>query len=87
MKHIIAIIQPDLLDNVRQALIDAEIFRVTVSRVTGHGQQEDRDQDRDDGEAFLIHYCHPARYCHALNDPEPVTVTAAVALGSSRWTM
>ena len=41
MKLIIAIIQPDKLDEVHQALIDAEIFRVTVSRVTGHGQQED----------------------------------------------
>ena len=26
-----------------QSLIDNEIFRVTVSRVTGHGQQEDVD--------------------------------------------
>jgi nitrogen regulatory protein P-II 1 len=41
MKLIIAIIQPDKLDEVHQALIAAEIFRVTVSRVTGHGQQED----------------------------------------------
>jgi nitrogen regulatory protein P-II 1 len=28
---------------VHQALIDNEIFRITVSRVTGHGQQEDVD--------------------------------------------
>jgi nitrogen regulatory protein P-II 1 len=41
MKLIVAIIQPDKLDEVHQALIDAEIFRITVSRVTGHGQQED----------------------------------------------
>ena len=41
MKLIVAIIQPDKLDEVHQALIAAEIFRVTVSRVTGHGQQED----------------------------------------------
>ena len=43
MKLIIAIIPPDKVDAVRQALIDAEIFRVTVSRVTGHGRQEDTD--------------------------------------------
>ena len=43
MKLIIAIIQPDKLDEVHQALIDAEIFRITVSRVTGHGQQEDQE--------------------------------------------
>ncbi len=41
MKLIVAIIQPDKLEEVHQALIAAEIFRVTVSRVTGHGQQED----------------------------------------------
>jgi nitrogen regulatory protein P-II 1 len=41
MKLIVAIIQPDKLDEVHQSLINAEIFRITVSRVTGHGQQED----------------------------------------------
>ena len=43
MKLVIAIIQPDKLDPVRQALIDAEITRITVSRVTGHGRQENID--------------------------------------------
>lgn len=43
MKLIVAIIQPDKLDEVHQALINAEIFRITVSRVTGHGQQEDQE--------------------------------------------
>jgi nitrogen regulatory protein P-II 1 len=43
MKMIVAIIQPDKVDQVHQALIDTEIFRVTISRVTGHGQQEDVD--------------------------------------------
>ncbi len=43
MKLIVAIIQPDKFEEVHQALIDNEIFRITVSRVTGHGQQEDPD--------------------------------------------
>ena len=43
MKLIVAIIQPDKLDEVHQSLINAEIFRITVSRVTGHGQQEDQE--------------------------------------------
>ena len=43
MKLIIAIIQPDKLAEVHQALIDKEIFRITVSRCTGHGQQDDTD--------------------------------------------
>ena len=41
MKLIVAIIQPDKFEEVHQSLIDNEIFRITVSRVTGHGQQED----------------------------------------------
>lgn len=43
MKLITAIIPPDRLDHVREALIQAEISRITVSRVTGHGRQEDLD--------------------------------------------
>ena len=39
MKLITAIIREVQLDKVRQALIDAEITRITVSRVSGHGQQ------------------------------------------------
>lgn len=39
MKLITAIIRNSQLDQVREALIDAGIERVTVSRVSGHGQQ------------------------------------------------
>ena len=39
MKLITAIIRETKLDQVRQALIEAEIKRITVSRVSGHGQQ------------------------------------------------
>ncbi len=41
MKLITAIIQEDKLDDVREALLAAEIERITVSRVSGHGRQED----------------------------------------------
>ncbi len=40
MKLITAIIQPDKLDDVREALIAAEITRITVSRCTGHGRAQ-----------------------------------------------
>lgn len=40
MKLITAIIQESRLDEVREALIAAEITRITVSRVDGHGRQE-----------------------------------------------
>ena len=39
MKLITAIIRENSLDQVREALIDAEISRITVSHVSGHGQQ------------------------------------------------
>jgi nitrogen regulatory protein P-II 1 len=40
MKLITAIIRENKLDQVREALIEAEITRITVSRVSGHGQQQ-----------------------------------------------
>lgn len=40
MKYIIAIIQPDRLDQVLQALEKAEIHLVTVSNVMGRGRQK-----------------------------------------------
>ncbi len=43
MKLIIAIIRENQLDQVREALIDAEITRITVSRVSGHGQQRQEE--------------------------------------------
>jgi nitrogen regulatory protein P-II 1 len=39
MKLVTAIIREVQLDKVREALIAAEITRITVSRVSGHGQQ------------------------------------------------
>lgn len=39
MKMITAIIREEKLDAVREALIAAEITRITISRVSGHGQQ------------------------------------------------
>lgn len=39
MKLITAIIRESQLDHVREALMNADITRITVSRVSGHGQQ------------------------------------------------
>jgi nitrogen regulatory protein P-II 1 len=43
MKLIIAVIQPDRLEAVREALVKNEVYRITVSRVTGRGQQVDKE--------------------------------------------
>ena len=66
MKLVIAIIQPDKLDEVRQALIDAEIGRVTVSRCTGHGRQGDIELYR--GQAVSPNLVPKVRLEIALND-------------------
>lgn len=42
MKMVVAIIQPDKLEDVRMALARAEIHRMTVTRCTGHGRATDR---------------------------------------------
>ena len=66
MKLIVAIIQPDKVDEVHQALIDAEIFRITVSRVTGHGRQEDPELYR--GEEVAPSLIPKVRLEIAVND-------------------
>lgn len=43
MKLIIAVIRESQLDEVREALIAAEISRITVSKVSGHGQQQQEE--------------------------------------------
>lgn len=43
MKMITAIIQPDKLDAVSEALIKKDITRITAGRVTGHGQKVEED--------------------------------------------
>ncbi len=77
MKLIIAIIQPDKLDAVRQALIDAEITRITVSRCTGHGRQEDLDLYR--GQEVTPNLIPKIRLEIAVNDSfENLTVNTIV---------
>ncbi len=66
MKLIIAIIQPDRLEAVRQALVDNEIFRITVSRVTGHGQQKDKEYYR--GQELTPNLIPKVRLEIAVND-------------------
>jgi len=43
MKLITAIIRESLLDKVRESLIEAEITRITVSSVSGHGRQQSEE--------------------------------------------
>ena len=65
MKMIIAIIQPEKLDDVKDALFHAEVHKMTVSRVRGCGQQM----------GFTEHYRGQARSVNLL---EKVRVEVAV---------
>ena len=75
MKLITAIIQPDRLDHVREALIQADITRITVSRVTGHGRQEDIEYYR--GQKIAPNLLPKVRLDIAVNE-QFVNVTVAL---------
>ena len=81
MKLITAIIQPDRLDAVREALMDAEITRITVSRVTGHGRQENVELYR--GQKVVPNLVPKARIEIAVND-EFVDTTVNAILASAK---
>ncbi len=76
MKLITAIIRESNLDQVREALIDAEITRITVSRVSGHGQQQGEEYYR--GEKVIPNLIPRIRLEIAVND-EFVKITVVRA--------
>jgi len=82
MKLITAIIQPDKLDEVRQALIDAEITRITVSRCSGHGQHQP-EADLYRGQQVVPNLLPKVRLDIACNE-EFVDITVHAILGSAK---
>lgn len=81
MKLVTAIIQPDKLDDVREALIAAEITRITVSRVSGHGQSVNEDLYR--GQSVAPNLLPKVRLDIACNDAF-VEITVAAILQAAR---
>ena len=81
MKLITAIIQEDKLDEVREALIAAEIGRITVTRVDGHGQQETTEIYR--GLVVVPNLIPKVEIKIAVND-EFVDLTVDTILGAAR---
>ena len=81
MKLITAIIRENKLELVRQALIDAEITRITVSRVSGHGQQIREEIYR--GQAIFPNLIPKIRLEIAVND-EFVDITVDTIIQSAR---
>ncbi len=66
MKLVTAIIQPDKLDEVREALLKAEITRITVSRCSGRGRADQVDLYR--GQVVAPDLINKVRLDIACND-------------------
>jgi nitrogen regulatory protein P-II 1 len=81
MKLITAIIRETQLDQVREALIEAEITRITVSRVSGHGQQMGEEIYR--GAKLIPNLVPKMRLEIAVND-EFVEITVNAIIHAAR---
>lgn len=81
MKLITAIIREIQLDKVREALITAEITRITVSRVSGNGQQRIEEMYR--GQRIVPDLIPKIKIEIAVNDAF-VEVTVDAILKSAR---
>lgn len=80
MKLVTAIIQPDKLDEVREELIKAEIYRITVSRCTGRGRAEETDLYR--GQEVAPALISKIRLEIACNDDFVETAVKAILKGA-----
>jgi nitrogen regulatory protein P-II 1 len=67
MKMVIAIIQPEKLEAVKTALFNAEVHKMTVSRVRGCGQQAGYDEHYR-GQIKNVHLLEKIRLEIAVND-------------------
>ena len=67
MKLIIAIIQPEKIDAVKKALFDADIHKMTVSRVRGCGQQRGYTESYR-GQIHSVNLLEKIRLEIAVND-------------------
>ncbi|MBL7111728.1 MAG: P-II family nitrogen regulator [Bacteroidales bacterium] len=81
MKLITAIIRENKLEEVREALIQAEITRITVSRVSGHGQQVREEIYR--GQRVIPNLIPKVRLDIAVNH-EFVDITVDTIIKSAR---
>lgn len=67
MKLIIAIIQPNRLEAVKQALADVEVFRLTVMDVQGFGRQRGQTEVYR-GHEFTVNLLRKVQLMIAVND-------------------
>lgn len=81
MKLITAIVRESRLEKVREALIAADISRITVSRVAGHGRQMETEIYR--GKQIIPDLIPKSRLEIAVND-EFVDITVDTILNAAK---
>ena len=83
MKMIVAIIQPEKLDDVKQALFNVDIHKMTVSRVKGCGQQRGYTEHYS-GQIHNVNLLEKIRIEVAINDEfEDQTLAAIIKAAKS----
>jgi len=67
MKKIEAIIKPFKIDDVKEALTDVEISRITISEVKGHGRQQGHTELYR-GNEYVVEYLPKVKVEIVVND-------------------
>ncbi len=67
MKMVVAIIQPECIEPVKEALFQAEIHKMTISRVKGCGQQKGYTESYR-GQVKKVNLLDKVRFEIAVND-------------------
>jgi nitrogen regulatory protein P-II 1 len=86
MKMIIAVIQPEKLDDVKDALFHAEICKMTVSRVRGCGQQGGFTEHYR-GQVRSVNLLEKVRIEIAVNDDYVNETVQAIIKGAKSGTI
>jgi nitrogen regulatory protein P-II 2 len=86
MKMIIAVIQPEKLEAVKQALFNAEVHKMTVSRVRGCGQQAGYDEHYR-GQVKSVNLLEKIRIEIAVNDDFVQPTLKAIIKGAQTNTI
>ncbi len=86
MKLVTAIIQPEKLDDVKQALYNAEVFKMTVSRVKGCGQQGGY-QESYRGQRHTVNLLEKIRIDIAVNEDYVDATINAIIKGAKSGTI
>ncbi len=81
MKLITAIIQPERLDAVKQELFNAEVYKMTVSRVRGCGQQRGYSEHYR-GQIHKVVLLEKVRLEIAVNDEYEDSTIRAIIKGA-----